>query len=302
MQDKAGGWGEKNDEQYHCPSCGKRCCGAELSKAQLAKSKAEGHRKSCKVESCHRAAGWGTTHSGFGRCKFHFGATDAVSQSAFRQEARSMMRSYGVPVEIDAEDALAEEIHRTVGHVRWLAEKVASLGEADPATDADDGPLAINGSAAPRSARVLDVDGDGNVKRQTKGRKDEDGEDDGSGEVYSERLTPTGDDALVFGVVEREVQAGGEGGGFDRIKVAAAPNVWLQVYMAERKHLADVTKIAIAANLQTRRLNWAETVADQLIGAMEDLAAQLGHDPHDPKIRLITATTLESLVGGAKAS
>lgn len=191
------------------------------------------------------------------------------------------MRTYGVPVEIDPEDALREEIHRTVGHVRWLAEKVASLG--------DDQIMEEGQAAGRKKAKVIEM-------RQV---NDPDAEDEDYSEQLTkpdiQRVTPGGDEALVFGVTEREIQAGGEGGGFDRVKVAAAPNVWLQVYMAERRHLADITKIAMAAGLESRRLDWAEGMADRLISAMEDLAAELGQDPTAPAVRLQIANTLERL-------
>lgn len=207
------------------------------------------------------------------------------------------MRTYGVPVDIDPEDALREEIHRTVGHVRWLAEKVAGLGDDEVINE---GPI-VNGSREPRAAKVIDVKAVKAPNRRA--REQEDVDDDEAGEPYTEdvskdivRLSPTGDEALVFGVTEREVQAGGEGGGFDRVKLAAAPNIWLQVYMAERKHLADVTKIAIAAGLESRRLDWAEGMADQLLDAFEQFAGELGADPTDPRIRALTAGALELIV------
>lgn len=278
---KGGGWGEAGDQQYCCPECGKRCCGSTLTAAQLKKSEEAGLRARCKTKTCHRAAGWGTDHSGWGNCKFHYGNTQSHQRSAARQEARILMRTYGVPVEIDPEDALREEIHRTVGHVRWLAEKVASLG--------DDQIMEEGQAAGRKKAKVIEM-------RQV---NDPDAEDEDYSEQLTkpdiQRVTPGGDEALVFGVTEREIQAGGEGGGFDRVKVAAAPNVWLQVYMAERRHLADITKIAMAAGLESRRLDWAEGMADRLISAMEDLAAELGQDPTAPAVRLQIANTLERL-------
>lgn len=197
------------------------------------------------------------------------------------------MRTYGVPVEIDPEDALREEIHRTVGHVRWLAEKVASLGD-DEITD-EGGPISDGG---PRAARVIDVKA---MRSPNQGADDEDTDYDEDVTKDLQRITPTGDETLVFGVSERELQAGGPGGGFDRVKVSAAPNVWLQIYMAERKHLADVTKIAMAAGLESRRLDWAEGMADRLLVAFEELASALGQDPNDPAVRLATVTALEQI-------
>lgn len=288
---RAGGLGEGADQQARCPECGKVCCAAALNKRQVQKSMDAGLRVRCPATVCHRAAGWGTNHSGFGRCKFHFGSSPSNVRAAARQEARTLMRTYGIPVEIDPEEALREEIHRTVGHVRWLAEKVATLSDEDVINE---GPI-VNGSRSPRAAKVIDI-------APTKGPNGRDAENDDYREDVTEdikRLTPTGDDVLVYGVTERQVQAGGEGGGFDRVTVTAAPNIWLQVYMAERRHLADITKIAMAAGLESRRLDWAESMADRLIGAMEELATQLGHDTNDPRVRMLTADALTRLTAQA---
>ncbi|HEY6793394.1 MAG TPA: hypothetical protein VI248_01785 [Kineosporiaceae bacterium] len=37
------------------------------------------------------------------------------------------METFGRPVEIDPADALLQEVHRTAGHVAWLAEQVRAL-------------------------------------------------------------------------------------------------------------------------------------------------------------------------------
>lgn len=290
---KAGGWGASKEDEPRCPKCNKRICGAKLAKTQM-KKVLDQFPDRCAEPVCHRGAGYGTDHPGYGHCKSHYGGTPSSSRSAARQEARDLMRTYGVPVEIDPEDALREEIHRTVGHVRWLAEKVASIGTSELSEERPVGP-----GANPIDSRPT---------RHPNSRAREQ-EDEDEGESYTEdvskdlvRLSPVGDEALVFGVIEREVQAGGESGGHDRVKLSAAPNVWLQVYLIERKHLADITKIAMAAGLESRRLDWAEGMADRLISAMEDLAIQLGHDPADPKIRLLTANALSQLTANAQAA
>ncbi|OLT24360.1 hypothetical protein BJF79_13535 [Actinomadura sp. CNU-125] len=43
------------------------------------------------------------------------------------EEARAAVVTYGLPREVDPGQALLEEVHRTAGHVAWLASVVADL-------------------------------------------------------------------------------------------------------------------------------------------------------------------------------
>jgi len=53
-------------------------------------------------------------------CRYHGGAAPAVRA----------VTTFGLPVEVAPEVALLEEVHRTAGHVAWLAELVAGLDRA----------------------------------------------------------------------------------------------------------------------------------------------------------------------------
>jgi hypothetical protein len=46
-----------------------------------------------------------------------------------RAEVRRAVMTYGLPVDINPADALLAEVHRTAGHVAWLAERVRELDE-----------------------------------------------------------------------------------------------------------------------------------------------------------------------------
>jgi hypothetical protein len=258
-----GGWGAANDDQT-CPSCGRAICGADMSR------KSDRDVKCPNSGVCHSPAGYRTDHPGIGACKWHYGNTPAQKQNAAKKEIRQRMRLYGEPVTIDPEEALVEEIHRTVGHIRWLSDVIASLDE---------------GGDAPRvgspAGRVINPDGDPDDKAQTD----------------LESMRAQGDEVLVWGIQEREVQAGGPGGGFDRVKVGAGVNMWLQVYMAERKHLADITRIAMAAGLESRRQDWAEAMAGRMLDALEAVITELGLDPAEPRVRLVVANQLDALAG-----
>lgn len=71
---------------------------------------------------CRLKAGWGTEHVGVGCCKRHGGKTPTHNVGAQRELARRAVVTYGLPVEIDPQDALLQEVWRTYGHVLWLSD------------------------------------------------------------------------------------------------------------------------------------------------------------------------------------
>jgi hypothetical protein len=76
---------------------------------------------------CMRPAGWGTSHPGTGKCKLHGGGTPNHKTAAKTEIARQAVVTYGLPREVPPDVALLEEVHRTAGHVAWLAEVVGQL-------------------------------------------------------------------------------------------------------------------------------------------------------------------------------
>lgn len=70
---------------------------------------------------------------GLRACQMHGGnsarARAAAERTLAEQKARKAMTTYGTPVDINAVDALLNEIKWTAGHVDWLRGKVAELDE-----------------------------------------------------------------------------------------------------------------------------------------------------------------------------
>jgi hypothetical protein len=70
----------------------------------------------------------------------HGGATKRSQAAAARNVAQGVAQAavatYGLPTEVDPLDALLAELHRTAGHVAWLAQIVAGLqqGQLSQAT------------------------------------------------------------------------------------------------------------------------------------------------------------------------
>lgn len=68
---------------------------------------------------------------------------------------------------------------------------------------------------------------------------------------------------LVWGMTEESDQQATEFPGTN-VKREAKPNIWLVLYQAERKHLVDVCKTAIAAGIEERRVRLAESMGGQI--------------------------------------
>lgn len=90
-----------------------------------------GARKRSSGGTCGQAAGWGTDHPGHGSCKLHGGTTQSHVTAARTEQARIAVATYGLPRDIDPAAALLEEVHRTAGHVAWLAAKIRELDDED---------------------------------------------------------------------------------------------------------------------------------------------------------------------------
>lgn len=84
---------------------------------------------------CQHPAGYKTDHVGYGRCYRHGGANPNGKKSAQRIAAREAVVTYGLPVDVEPMEALAQELRRTAGHVAWLGSLIASLPHEDVAAD-----------------------------------------------------------------------------------------------------------------------------------------------------------------------
>lgn len=118
-------WPDHDDEA--CPECCPDCLaalatgGAGCPKhCACRKPKTIGHL-------CQSPKGRGTDHPGIGRCKHHLGTTQNHRDAANRDKAATAVAVFGLPVDVDPQDALAAEVHRTAGHVAWLGAKIAGF-------------------------------------------------------------------------------------------------------------------------------------------------------------------------------
>lgn len=123
-------------------------CGAKLSAATINRRK--GKNKGHLPVTCQKNAGYGTSHPGIGYCKHHGGNTPSGAKSAARTFGRSIIEKQRIDIlkfggdrtqiSITPEDALLEEVRRSVAMVRWLEERIGAWNFADLATPDLDNP------------------------------------------------------------------------------------------------------------------------------------------------------------------
>lgn len=89
-----------------------------------------------------------------------------------------------------------------------------------------------------------------------------------------ERVAGLEEADLVWGMTEQSEKQATEFSGTDTT-YAAKPNVWLQLYMQERKHLVEVTKAAISVGIEERRVKLAEAQGALLNGVIRRILDRL---------------------------
>lgn len=81
-------------------------------------------------------------------------------------------------------------------------------------------------------------------------------------------------DDLVWGKTEEAEKNATEFSGTDTT-YAAKPNVWLELYMRERKHLLEVTKAAISVGIEERRVRLEEAKGQIVAELIKRILARL---------------------------
>lgn len=76
---------------------------------------------------CHREAGWGTDHKGYGRCKHHTGSTHSGKLAAAKAETSDMATS----LRVTPAQGLLGVLHLAAGQLQFVTQKVAELPEKD---------------------------------------------------------------------------------------------------------------------------------------------------------------------------
>lgn len=76
---------------------------------------------------CTKPAGWGTDHAGVGTCKFHLGSTRNHQRAAQKELARIECQKLGVPIQVDAGEALLQGIYEAAGNAAFYKALVQEL-------------------------------------------------------------------------------------------------------------------------------------------------------------------------------
>lgn len=94
-------------------------------------------------EPCGKTAGWGTKHPGTGKCKLHFGNTEAEDRKAQEGRAIEACETLGIPHDgITPEQALLAELWECLGNIDFYRRQVQRL----PARPEDDRFVVPNGA------------------------------------------------------------------------------------------------------------------------------------------------------------
>lgn len=190
-------------------------------------------------------------------CHIHGGGSPKVRAAAARRvaeaEAAELMTRAIVTLgikgrDIDPAKALLEEISWTYAHVQWLRVKVQELGE---------------------------------VTALTRGTEDrttwtKDGQEQFH-EGHDESGNP-GAHALVWGQTEYRDKTGGEDAGQTVVEQAGL-NLWYQMYMKEREHLARVSSLALKAGIEERKIKLAESQGELVAAVLQRILHALNLSP-----------------------
>jgi hypothetical protein len=95
--------------------------------------------------TCGEPAGFGTSHVGIGRCKFHGGSSPTHVKSAQLELARRECDRLGVEVEIDPAEALIRAVWRAQGNLVYYETQVNTL---DGVTTTEYGPVGASKEVA----------------------------------------------------------------------------------------------------------------------------------------------------------
>jgi hypothetical protein len=79
---------------------------------------------------------------------------------------------------------------------------------------------------------------------------------------------------LIWGMTEQAEKSATEFPGTD-VTYAAKASMWLELYYRERRHLVDVTKAAIAAGIEERKVRIAEQQGALVAGVIRAILADL---------------------------
>lgn len=176
-----------------------------------------------------------------------------VAEAAARETMARAVRTLGLPIDIDPGKALLDEIHWTAGHVAWLRDKVQELETVGNLTRGTD------------DRTTWSKDGDEELHEGS----------DESGNPNAH--------ALVWGQTEYRDKTGGEDAGQTVVEQAGV-NIWYQLYLKEREHLAKVCALALKAGIEERKVKLAESQGLLVADVIRRILGALGLSPEQQQL------------------
>lgn len=226
--------------------------GASYAAGQVVNGRLICGAKKKNLDRCEASPRQGAT-----RCGKHGGnspqALAAAARRIAEQEAQEIMNKAVVTLgikdrDIDPAKALLEEISWTYAHVQWLRAKVQELTE--------------NQTLVRGTEDRYEFTDDGDT-RFTEG-SDESGN--------------PGAHALVWGQTEYRDKTGGDDAGQTVVEQAGI-NIWYQLYMKEREHLAKVSALALRAGIEERKIKLAESQGELVAAVLQRILNALNLSP-----------------------
>lgn len=180
-------------------------------------------------------------------------ALAAAARRLAEREAQEIMSKAVVTLglkdrDIDPAKALLEEISWTYAHVQWLRAKVQELTEGQKLVRATE--------------ERYEFTDDGDTKFT---------------EANNESANPNAH-ALVWGQTEYRDKSGGDDAGQTVVEQAGI-NVWYQLYMKEREHLAKVSALALRAGIEERKIKLAEDQGNLVAAVLQRILNALNLTP-----------------------
>lgn len=107
------------------------------------------------------------------------------------------------------------------------------------------------------------------------------------------------DDDLVWGRTQTDTGIGPQGP-VDTVTEKADPNVWYQLYLKEREHLAKVCALALRAGIEERKVKLAESQGLLVADVIRRILGALGLSPEQQRlVPEIVPRELRALASGA---
>jgi hypothetical protein len=73
-------------------------------------------------------------------------------------------------------------------------------------------------------------------------------------------------------------------------------HVWGELYLRERKHYADLVRLAFAVGFEKRRIDLMQEQVADLNSVITGMLRALGHDPNDPGVRAVVRQQIISVM------